>query len=233
MQLSTSSLNVFADCRRCFYIDKKFKIARPRGIFPSLPGGVDLILKKRLDGFRGQMPPEFEGIDRLTGWRLFADSEKLNAYRQWNSKGALKFKNGTKDSAGKENVLVGGLDEILQFGNPASKHVAPAEYKTKGSEPKQEDCEKYYGRQLDIYGLLLSTEYHVDSFGALFYFWPVECPDTLVRFQSKIFFMDVEPARAMVLFEEALALLEGNVVPEAAPDCAYCGHHAKLTEGRF
>jgi len=214
MQLSTSALNVFADCKRCFYLDRKMKAARPRGIFPSLPGGVDGILKSRLTAFRGQLPPALN-VPELGGWTLFKDADKLEKYRQWNSKGALKY----TDDAG--NVLVGGLDDILQ--NSAGDLVAPLDYKTKGAE--REDaagCPAYYQRQLDVYALLLSTEYDVADFGVLFDFWPVECKSGLVKFECKPTIADVSAARGKALFEEALALLESTELPDADPKCEYC-----------
>jgi hypothetical protein len=215
MQLSSSALSVFVDCKRCFFLDRKMKAPRPRGIFPSLPGGVDGILKKRLDSFRGQLPPEFVAVPELQGWTLFDDAEKLSKWRQWNSKEALKYTDA------KGNILVGGLDDVLSNGDGI---LAPADYKTKGSEPCQEDCEKYYKRQLDIYALLLSTrkDFQVAEFGALFYFWPIEDGDGLVKFESKTFFMDVSAARAKDLFNEALKLLAQDELPEADPGCEYC-----------
>ena len=62
MQLSASSLSVFKDCKRCFYLDKKMKAPRPRGIFSSLPGGIDGLLKKRLDEYRGRLSPDLEDL---------------------------------------------------------------------------------------------------------------------------------------------------------------------------
>lgn len=223
MQLSTSALNIFAECKRCFFLDKKLKAPRPRGIFPSLPGGVDGILKNHLENWRGQLPPELN-IPQLKGWRLFEDAEKLAKYRQWNSKDALKY----KDAAG--NVLVGGLDDILA----GEDVLAPLDYKTKGSEPTQEDCEKYYQRQLDIYALLLSTKYDVAEFGVLLYFWPevprVEDEDVLVRFESKAFILSTSAARAKALFEEALDLLAQEDLPTADPACEYCKCHSVRSE---
>lgn len=224
MQLSTSALDLFANCKRCFYLDRKLKAPRPKGIFPSLPGGVDGILKSRLDAYRGALPPQFEGVEQLQGWRLFGDRGLLDIYRAWNAKDALKWKPGTVDSAKKENVLVGGLDDVLE--HVSNGLVAPCDYKTKGSEPCQEDCEKYYQRQLDIYAVLLSTKYQVADFGTLFYFWPVEDENGLVVFECRAFFLDVSVERGKALVNEAWKLLESNELPPSDPGCEYCKAHA-------
>jgi len=60
IRLSPSSLNLFLECRRCFWLDKNKGIKRPRGIFPSLPSGMDSVIKKYFDSYRlnSDMPPE-------------------------------------------------------------------------------------------------------------------------------------------------------------------------------
>lgn len=219
-------MGVFDECQRCFFLGWKMGVKRPRGIYPSLPGGVDLILKSRLDRSRGKLPAELN-IQELKGATLFADAGRLAEYRQWNSKGALKYRNGTNDEKGKPNMLVGALDDLLVRGDT----VIPLDYKTKGSEPTQDDCEKYYTRQLDTYGLLLSTEHKkVADFGVLLYFWPVESESGLVRFMAQPFLIQIDPKRARQKFEAALDVINTNQLPEAADECEYCKHHAARSE---
>src|SRR3989344_3937655 len=67
IRLSPSTgLNLFRDCPRCFWLHYNKNVHRPRGIFPSLPGGMDLVLKDYFDQFRGSLPPELEGKVRGT-----------------------------------------------------------------------------------------------------------------------------------------------------------------------
>ena len=212
MQLSASALNVFNDCKRCFYLDRKMKAPRPRGIFSSLPGGVDGILKARFDSMRGQLPKEMQ-TGELDGWRLFSDAVLLGKRRNWRSNDLVH-----KDHKG--NTLVGALDDILE--NEAGDLMAPLDVKTKGTEPDQDYCERYYQRQLDIYALLLSKKHDVAAFGALLYFWPVECADNLIKFESKVFLLEVSAARAGSIFDEAIELLESDELPDASVKCEFC-----------
>ena len=82
IRLSPSALNLFLQCPRCFWLDKNKGIKRPRGIFPSLPGGMDTVIKKYFDSFRvkGDMPPEIKG--KITG-KLFSDIKTLEEWRNW------------------------------------------------------------------------------------------------------------------------------------------------------
>lgn len=211
MQLSKSTLGNFRKCALCFWLDKNHKAPQARGIFSSLPNGVDGIIKGRLDSFRGSMPPELRA-DQLKDFQLFSDGALLNKRRQWNASDLFY-------TDGKGNKLVGGLDDILEhFGNGM---VAPFDYKTKGSEPCQEDCEKYYQIDMDIYALLLSQKHSVADFGALAYFYPVPDENALIKWETRIFILGADPARGKALFEEALACLAGPM-PKPSETCEYC-----------
>src|SRR4051812_16465671 len=48
-KLSRSKLDLFMECPRCFYIDNKLGLARPRGPSFTLNIAVDALLKKEFD----------------------------------------------------------------------------------------------------------------------------------------------------------------------------------------
>lgn len=50
-KFSPSKLNLVKDCPRCFWLEYNKKFRRPRGIFPSLPSGMDQILKHHFDEY--------------------------------------------------------------------------------------------------------------------------------------------------------------------------------------
>src|SRR4030065_1387905 len=59
ISLSNSTLNLFLECPRCFWLQKNKKISRPRGIFPTLPSGMDSVIKQYFNRYRktGTLPP--------------------------------------------------------------------------------------------------------------------------------------------------------------------------------
>ena len=59
IKLSPTSLNLYLECPRCFWLHFNKKIRRPSGPFPSLPGGMDQVLKIYFDEYRGTeiLPP--------------------------------------------------------------------------------------------------------------------------------------------------------------------------------
>lgn len=48
-RLSRSKIDLFLECPRCFYLDRKLGVARPPGFPFSLNSAVDKLLKKEFD----------------------------------------------------------------------------------------------------------------------------------------------------------------------------------------
>ncbi len=89
----------------------------------------------------------------------------------------------------KGDIIVGAFDDLLF--NPESQEYALLDYKTKGSAPDQEYCEKYYQTQMDIYTRFLELgNKKVANFGVLLYFWPVVAEDNLIDFMQQPFFLE-------------------------------------------
>ncbi len=211
VRLSPSSLNLFLECPRCFWLQMNENIHRPRGIFPSLPGGMDLVIKDYFDKYRekDELPPELQG--KIEG-KLLHDHNLLNRWRNWRT--GLEF---TDESLGV--TLFGALDDCLQVGDK----FTPLDYKTRGSEPKEGDSQKYYGNQLDCYSLLLEENgYPVEKFGYLVYYYPehVEENGTVV-FNVKPVKLNLDPDRARQTLKNAIKLLSGPV-PSHHTECEYC-----------
>jgi hypothetical protein len=80
--LSASKLNLMKECKRCFFDANILKVERPRGIFPSLPGGVDRVMKDYLDQYRETLPPSLKG--RIPGV-LWGDIAQITKLRNWRS----------------------------------------------------------------------------------------------------------------------------------------------------
>ena len=140
-KLSPSTLNLMKECPRCFWLKFNKNIKRPDTIFPSLPSGMDKILKVHFDSFmeKGKLPPELK--DCNDDCKLFDDKELLKVWRS-NFKG-IQWKD-------KDNVLRGAVDNILV----KKGKLIVLDYKTRGY-PLKEDTHKHYQNQLDIYNLLL------------------------------------------------------------------------------
>lgn len=205
----TTGLNLFRECPRCFWLHYNEKVHRPRGIFPSLPNGMDLVIKDYFDKYRGELPPEIK--DKVVG-QLMPDVDLMNKWRDWRT--GLEYHDEKRDA-----VLFGALDDCLA----KEDYYIPLDYKTRGFSPKDGDSEKYYQTQLDTYALLLSENgYKTKDFAYLIYYYPEEVKeDGIVKFNIKPVKVNTDLERAKKTFEDAVGLLRGPI-PKQHSDCDYC-----------
>ncbi len=202
-QLSATTLRLFQECPRCFWLHVAKKIERPRGPFPSLPSGMDRVLKAYFESYRRrqELPPLV--AKHLTG-RL-ADT-------------ALTL--GFNDAATQAR-LWGKLDDCLIL---PDGRLAPLDHKTRASAPEDESYSaQYYQVQMDVYTLLLARNGHPTSGTAyLVYYFPQ--PGELHRgvpFGVAVHTLRTDPERAYRLFAGACRCLQGPL-PEPAAACEYC-----------
>jgi len=197
-KLSPSALSLMKDCPRCFWLHHNKEKKRPDSIFPSLPSGMDSILKKHFDKFmeKGKLPPELVGNKECKGCKLFDDVELLRVWRS-NFKGiVVKDKN--------ENVLHGAIDNLLMKG----KKLIVLDYKTRGF-PLKEDTHLHYQNQIDIYNFLLRENgYETEDYAFLLFYYPKEVLETgEVIFNTHLKKMKIDVKNAKNIWKKAIKLL--------------------------
>ncbi len=212
IRLSPSTLNVFLECPKCFWLDQAKGIGRPRGIFPSLPGGMDLLIKKYFDKYRalGKLPPELDGKIEA---ELFPDNELLNKWRSWRS--ALAYEDPESGA-----ILSGMLDDLGVL--PAKKLYVPLDYKTRGFDVK-EGGESFYQNQLNCYALLLRENgMKPAGYAYLLYYIPKEVAEGgMTRFDVVPKRVAVDADAALKTVRDAAALIQGPM-PARHMECEYC-----------
>lgn len=212
ISLSPSALNLFRDCPRCFWLEKIKGIKRPRGIFPSLPAGMDRVIKTYFDAFRkkGILPPEFM-VDGFRDVQLYSNQAQLDLWREWKTGPRLEESDGT--------VLFGAIDDLMV---KDGKYI-PFDYKTKGSPTSPEDAERYYQNQLDCYALLLERSGLPQAgHGYLLYYSPKQVSEKgWVNFNLQAIRLETKTDRAYKTFQSAVELLRGDL-PAASDRCEYC-----------
>jgi hypothetical protein len=207
----TGNLSVFLDCPRCFWLQLNKGIKRPRGLFPSLPLGMDLAIKKYFDKYRikGELPPEIYG--KIKG-KLLDDLNKLERWRSWRATD-LRYEDKDLDVC-----LSGALDDCLVDG----EYFVPLDYKTKGTEVKENPA-VYYQNQLDCYCLMLkSSGYKIRNEAVIIYYSPKEVSeDGVVKFNVSFFKIKTNPESAKSVIREAIDILLGPL-PSRNSECEYC-----------
>jgi hypothetical protein len=217
-KFSPSSLSVLKDCPRCFWLQFNKGIKRPEGVFPSLPGGMDGILKKHFDTFRdrGEMPPELKHLEGE--YKLFDNIDLLTAWRN-NFQGIQWL-----DEDG--NLFRGAIDNLLQKGDK----LVVLDYKTRGY-PLKEDTADYYQNQMDIYNLLLRKNgYETEDYAYLLFYHPKQVNEQGdVIFNTDLIRKNIDIRNAEKIFSRAVAILQGEE-PAPAKGCKYCGYVHSLSD---
>lgn len=212
-KISPSQAGMLLECPKCLWLYANEGIKRPRGIFPSLPSGMDEIFKKYFDIYRvkGELPPEIDG--KVAG-KLFDDLEKLDPWRN------IDFGRGGFYAQFPEIDIEmrGAIDELLI--NDKEQFV-PFDFKTRGY-PTKNDTHEHYQHQLDLYSLLFEkNDLKSADYGYLLFFWPDKYESGGATFETKLIKMNVSPERGMKILKEVHEIIT-NPKPHAHQDCEYC-----------
>ena len=211
IKLSPSSINLMIECPRCFWLAIHKIWKRPEGIFPSLPSGMDKVLKEHFDKFmkKGELPPEIREYGINNGYKLFDDKKKLDIWRS-NFKG-MQYKDKTSGT-----ILRGAIDNILKKENK----LIVLDYKTRGF-PLKEDTHEHYQAQMDIYNFLLRKNgYETEDYTYLLFYYPKEVSDTgELIFNTKLIKIKTNAEQGKKYFDDAIKLLKEEC-PEKT--CEWC-----------
>lgn len=201
------------ECPRCFWRYQNEGFRKPQSSFnPSLPSGMDRVIKLYFDSYRGKrkVPPE---LASLKGVKLFNDVTLLE---EWRSNGKNKGIRWTNEDG---NTLMGIVDDVLA----KKDKLIVLDYKTKGFS-LGEDCHERYQHQLDIYTFLLQQNgYGIDDAAYLLFYRPKEVKENgVVLFYTDLVEVKVSVDNAKRLFEDAIETLDAKIIPEASKKCGFC-----------
>ena len=202
-RLSPSTLKIYLECPRCFWLHINKGIERPRGPFPSLPGGIDLVLKRYFDSYRkqGTLPPLIK--EHLSGTLA---KQSMN----------LEMLDEELDAK-----LIGKLDDCVLLSNGKR---APLDHKTRASAPEDISyTEKYYKFQMDVYTLLLEKAgYDCARVAYVVYYYPKD-GELHKGFPFGVLVHEIatDPEGAYDIFKNACNMLKAEI-PKSSKDCEFC-----------
>lgn len=220
--LSPASLNVFKDCPRCFWRYQNKGVRNPSPKFnPSLPSGMDRVIKQYFDSYREKkrVPPE---LASLKGVKLFQDKDLLEKWRSNGKDEGIRWTNEEGDT------LMGIVDDVLT----KKDKLIVLDFKTKGFSLGK-DSHKRYQHQLDIYTFLLQQNgYGIDDVAYLLFYRPKQVTENgVVLFYNDLVEVKVSVDNAKNLFETALETLESKI-PEASEKCGFCNNAKSKKKGK-
>ena len=220
-KLSRSKIDLFLECPRCFYLDRRLGVGRPPGFPFALNSAVDKLLKLEFDIHRakGTRHPLIEkyGVDARP-----VPHENLSEWRN-NFTGVQFLHRPT-------NFLVfGAIDDLWQ--NSRDEYIVVDYKATSKIEDITELNKKWqdgYKRQMEVYQWLLRKNDHTVSDTGYFVYCNGRTDraafDGKLEFDVTLIAYDGDDA----WIEDALAgahqCLNDDEIPGAGPDCDYCAY---------
>ncbi len=225
-KLSRSKIDLFLECPRCFYFDRRLGIGRPPGFPFALNSAVDHLLKQEFDIYRANGNPHpliaKYGVDARP-----IPHKDLDKWRH-NFTGVQFLHKPT-------NLLIfGAIDDLWQ--NSKQEYIV-VDYKSTSKDEEITELNKEwqdgYKRQMEIYQWLLRQNgYKVSDTGYFVYCngktdrkafdAKLEFDVTLIAYKGS----DAWVEKAIV---DAHRCLNQNTIPQSSPDCDYCNYIKAIT----
>ncbi|MEK7503248.1 MAG: PD-(D/E)XK nuclease family protein [Patescibacteria group bacterium] len=220
-KLSRSKIDLFLECPKCFYLDRKLGVGRPPGFPFSLNSAVDTLLKQEFDIYRanGSAHPLIEkyGVDAKP-----VSHKDLEKWRH-NFTGVQYLHEPT-------NFLIfGAIDDLWQNSKGEFMVVDyKATAKNEDITELNKDWHKGYKRQMEIYQWLLRNNgYKVSDTGYFVYCngksdkkafdGKLEFDVTLIPYKGNGSWVD----KTISNIHECL---NGGEIPMPGSDCDYCSY---------
>lgn len=224
-KLSRSKIDLFLECPRCFYFDRKLGVGRPPGFPFNLNTAVDTLLKQEFDIHRanGTQHPLIEqyGVDA----RPVAHSE-LDNWRQ-NFVGVQYLHEPT-------NLLIHGAIDDLWINSKEEYIVVDYKSTSKGEKITElnKDWQDGYKRQMEVYQWLLRQNgYRVSNIGYFVYCngqTDREAFDGKLEFDVTLIAYEGNDAWVEEAVVNAHQCLQSEKYPESGEGCDFCAYYEAI-----
>lgn len=219
-KLSRSKIDLFIECPRCFYLDRRLEVARPSMAPFLLNTAVDHLLKKEFDQHRKAKTPHPIMVDN--GLKLVPFSHpKIDEWRE-------NFV-GVQYLHEESNFLVFGAVDDLWVDSKGKVHVVDYKATSKDDAVKELEDTRWhdqYRRQMEVYQWLLrhngldvsDTGYFVYVNGrkdAHIFDGKLEFETNLIPYKGNANWID----DVLLRIKDSL---DSHAIPEAGKGCEYC-----------
>ena len=225
-RISRSKIDLFLNCQRCFYLDRRLGIGRPPGFPFNLNTAVDTLLKNEFDIHRVEKTShpfmKEYGIDAIP-----FQHEKMDEWRN-NWKGVQYLHEPT-------NFLVtGAIDDVWIN---SKKELIVVDYKATSKKTEvslDADWQIAYKRQVEIYQWLLrkngfkvsNTSYFVYCNGIT----DDKAFDQKIEFSVKVIPYEGSTDWVDNVLKDILNCLTDKDIPEMNKDCDYCLYRKEMAK---
>ncbi len=223
--MSRSKIDLFLECPRCFYLDRKLGIGRPGLPGFSLNSAVDALLKKEFDILRQRG----EAHALMKQYQIEAvpfQHPDLNIWRE-------NFKGKEYHHLATNFIVTGAIDDL--WINPAGELLV-VDYKSTSTTSEislEDEYKQGYKKQMEVYQWIFRRSgFKVSATG---YFVYANAGKNREKFDGKLeFTLSLLPYQGddswiEPTLGEIKRALESDQIPASSPSCEYC-HWRKAQE---
>ena len=219
-KISRSKIDLFLECPKCFYLDRRLGVARPPGFPFNLNSAVDTLLKKEFDIHRAHETTH----PLMKAYKIDSipfNHKDINVWRE-NFSGLSYLEEPTN------LMITGALDDVWVDKNGMLMVV---DYKSTSKESKvtlDAEWQDGYKRQMEVYQWLLrqngfkvsDTGYFVYANGkrdAKAFDGKLEFDVTIISYKGS----DAWVPKTLALIKECL---NDDLIPPPSAGCDYCSY---------
>jgi len=217
-KISRSKLDLFINCPRCFYLDRRLGIGQPPSFPFNLNSAVDKLLKKEFDIHR--LKNTAHPLMKAYKLNLVPlQHEMINEWRE-------NFK-GVQYLHKKTNFLITGAVDDLWVDKKGIIYVVDYKSTSKESEVNLDsDWQIGYKRQMEVYQWLLRKNNNKVSNTGYFVYCNGKTDkkafDGKLEFDIKIIPYKGDDSWVENTIIKAYKCLKNNKIPKAGENCDYC-----------
>ncbi len=222
--VSRSKIDLFLECPRCFYLDRKLGISRPDMPGWSLNSAVDTLLKNEFDELREQKKPHA----LMSYYKIDAVPFSHPNLHIWRDDVGRKV--GAQTLHKKTNLNICGIvDDIWENSKTGELHVV--DYKStsvNGEVSLDGEYKKGYKRQIEIYQWIFrKMGFKVSDIGYFVYANGIKDYDKKfngrLEFKTSILWHNGNDSWVESAILDIKKCLDSSETPKPNPDCKYCG----------
>ncbi|MEI6627454.1 MAG: PD-(D/E)XK nuclease family protein, partial [bacterium] len=221
-KISRSKLDLFLNCPRCFYLDRRLGVGLPPGFPFNLNSAVDALLKKEFDIHRAKVTAH--PLMKKYGLKLVPFAHELIDQWRENFKGVQFWHKPS-------NFIFTGAVDDLWTDKEGLIYIVDYKATSKNTEVTLDaDWQIGYKRQMEIYQWLMRANgFRVSDTGYFVYCngqADKKAFDGKLEFDVKIIPYEGDDSWVEQALMDARKCLNSDKIPKSSPHCDYCNYFA-------
>ena len=221
LKLSRSGVELFMNCQKCFYLERKLNVKALSGFPFNLNSAVDELLKNEFDGYREKKQPH-PYMSEINKNLIPFQHEDLDKWRA-NFTG-VQFHHEATDL-----LLTGAVDDV--WFDLDTEEIVVVDYKSTSSKEEvnlDKDWQISYKRQMEFYQWLLrKNNFKVSNDGYFVYCNGIKDKDAfneVLEFDVKILHYLGDDSWVDPTLNEIKNLIESDKIPQSSDECDTCSY---------